>query len=118
MALYSQTSGPVTLLSAATATGTGAVVGFNESASSGAIGQAYSIFTVQVNTTGSPATISVQLQGSLDGVNYTSIGSAIAATGASSVGTANLAYPYIRANLATLTGGTNPTVTVLALGAA
>jgi hypothetical protein len=117
MAIYSQTSG-VLSLGTLSAVGVGPAVGFPESASIGPVGQSYSLFNTQVNITGGPATVSVQLQGSLDGTNWFSIGAANTGTAtnvAGPLGTANQAFAYVRANLGTLTGGTNPTVTVFAV---
>lgn len=62
-------------------------------------------------TTGSPASLSIQLQGSMDNVNWYSIGSAVTSVGAQ-VTTTNIGFRFLRAAV-TLTGGTNPTATVV-----
>jgi hypothetical protein len=70
----------------------------------------------QINTTGAPSGLSVTLQGSLDGVNWFSIGSAVTSDTLTVINLANAnagPYAFIRANLTTLTGGTTPSVTVL-----
>jgi len=69
-------------------------------------------FTWQLTDTGSPSSVSCQLQGSLDGSNWFNIGAAaLTAPGLQTIATTPLAF--IRANLTTLSGGTSPTVTVL-----
>ena len=68
---------------------------------------------MQVGYLGSPTAVKVNLEGSLDGVNWTTL--AVFDTGA---GATNFAIAsststmvlYARANLVTLTGGTTPTV--------
>lgn len=70
---------------------------------------------IQVTTTGSPSTISVTVQGSLDGANWSTLGSAITATGLTFI--ADSPVLFLRAVLGTLTGGTSPTVTVTVLSA-
>jgi hypothetical protein len=62
----------------------------------------------------------VNLEGSLDGQNWTTIGSWSLVDGQTSgqtVWSTGMAAAYTRANLTTLTGGTNPTVTAI-VGAA
>ena len=90
---------PLKSLAAVTATGAGQAF---------ALGSACKDFGVQVTVTGAP-TISVTLQGSIDGVTWATLGSAIV----SATYTAILGNPvnYVRLNLGTLTGGTVPTVT-------
>jgi hypothetical protein len=71
-------------------------------------------FTVAVTVTGAPSGCAVQLQGSLDGTNWYSLGAATSNTsGTAAVSVANSPARYVRANLTTLTGGTSPTVTAL-----
>lgn len=70
---------------------------------------------IQVVVTGSPTTISVTVQGSLDGANWVNLGSAITAAGLTFI--ADSPVLYLRTVLGTLTGGTNPTVTVTVLSA-
>ena len=86
------------LLDAATATGASAYV--NEYSSN---------YAVQVVVTGSPSAVTVNLEGSLDGVNFVQLGTASAA---GMFWVTDTPVKYVRANLATLTGGTSPTVTV------
>lgn len=73
-------------------------------------------WTFQVNTTGSPTGYSVQFQGSLDGVNYTNLGTAITNAAPGNVSVANTPYSHVRANLSGLAGGSSPTVTALMVG--
>lgn len=61
-----------------------------------------------VSVTGSPS-FTVQLEGSLDGVNWTSFGQA--SSGTFSVILAGTLLRYVRANLVSLAGGSSPTVT-------
>jgi len=109
-----------TILNAATATGAGAAfaVPVSPSAQRGGFIQT---MAWQIVTTGAPSGISVTLQGSLDGVNWFNIGSAVTTATLTLINLANAnagPYAFVRANLGTLTGGTSPTVTVLlALGA-
>jgi len=67
-----------------------------------------SSFTWQVITTGAPATVGVNLMGSLDNVNWTQIDTTSAA-GSRSIGA--FAYRFIGCVPATLTGGSSPTIT-------
>jgi hypothetical protein len=67
------------------------------------LGVAVNNFTVQVATTGSP-TFTLDLQGSLDGTTWTTIGSAISSTGLTTF--TNVVVSFVRLNLATLSGGT------------
>lgn len=95
----------LTSLSAATATGAGTP--FN-------LLLCHANFTIAVTVTGAPASCAVQLQGSLDGTNWYSMGSASNNTsGTSAVNVSNTPAIWVRANLTTLTGGTSPTVTAL-----
>lgn len=85
------------------ATTTGAVTGIT-------LQVPLSRFTSQCLTTGTPTTISVKLQGSLDGTNWVDL------TTHSAVGFQHfIAGPvkFIRGNVVTLTGGTSPTITLL-----
>lgn len=74
--------------------------------------ESYSVFTVAVNTTGSPASYSVQLEGSMDNTNWKIIGSAITSDGVSAQTTSNIFYPFVRANLTAVSGGTSPKITM------
>lgn len=88
-------------LNGSAATGTGPVF---------ALGYGCDRFGVQVATTGTPASFSLALEGSLDGVNFVALGSAVTATGLSMI---TLSGPvcFVRFNLTALSGGTAPTVT-------
>jgi hypothetical protein len=114
-----QTNQVNTILNAATATGPGSAFAV-PSASPGYRGFIQTM-AWQINTTGSPSGLSATLQGSLDGVNWFNIGSAVTTAILTVVNLSNAnagPYAFIRANLGTLTGGTTPTVTVLlSLGA-
>jgi hypothetical protein len=98
-------------LSAATGTGAGAAQNW---------GAVRSNHALQVNLTGAPSAVNVNLEGSLDGVNWTTIGAwAIAGgqTTGQTVWFTGKAAIFTRANLSTLTGGTTPTVSAI-IGAA
>jgi hypothetical protein len=75
--------------------------------------EAFNQFTVNVVTTGSPASYSVQLQGSLDGVTWNNVGSAITADGFYAVSVSNQYYPFIRGNITAVSGGTSPTIKMI-----
>lgn len=61
-------------------------------------------------TTGSPATLAGQWQGSSDGVTWNNVGSAQSNTVGATVNTVSPIYAKYKFNLTTLAGGTNPTV--------
>jgi len=94
---------PFVSLDAATVAGTGA------SRDLEGVG---SIFGVLVFATGSPSTVTVQLEGSHDDVNWFAVGSPTITTAPSYTNFTDLAFRYVRANLVTLSGGSAPTVTV------
>jgi hypothetical protein len=84
------------LLNAVSANTTGPVVGD--------IGGPYGNLTVEVSTTGTVSAFSVQVLGSLDGLNFEDIGSAITATTAgTSIGTGVL-FQYFQATLTGYSG--------------
>lgn len=91
-----------TSLAAATATGAGAQMDASGSRT----------YTLDVRTTGSPASFTVALEGTLDGTNWTSIGTT-STTGRTRF--ADSPVKTIRANLTALSGGTSPTVTAVIL---
>lgn len=68
-------------------------------------------FTWQSIVTGAPATISITLEGSLDGSTWFVLDTSTQVAGETRFVTAKNAV-LVRANLGTLTGGTAPTVTV------
>lgn len=96
-------AGVMTSLNAVAATGNG--TSFN-------LGTTHKDFGFQVTTTGSPTTIAVQLQGSLDGANWSNIGNSQSAAGLYAV-SPSAPCTWVRAQLNTLSGGSSPTVTVL-----
>jgi hypothetical protein len=83
-----------------TATGTSAVCELE---------QICKVFTMQTVATGG-ATVSITLQGSLDGTNWTTLATSTSATGDQQYAV-DKPQKYLRVNLGTLTGGTAPTVT-------
>lgn len=85
----------VTLLSAVSATGTGAAFDLDGIRDE---------FTLVIQTTGSP-TFSLTLQGSVDGTNWFTLGSAVTSAAAATVITSQLAA-YVRADLTALSTGT------------
>lgn len=85
----SQLSSPVTLLNAVVATGAGSGVPID--------GVPFSVVVTGITT----ATVAVQ--GSLDGTNFVTIGSALTADGTVSSTTP---YKYIRGNVTSYTSGT------------
>lgn len=72
----------------------------------------YRTHTLQTVVTGAPTSLSVTLEGSLNGTNWV-----VLATSTSTTGDAQFAVDkpvrYVRATLSALTGGTAPTVTAL-----
>jgi hypothetical protein len=74
-------------------------------------------FTLQARSTGSPTSANVVLQGSVDGSVWATILDVDATTSASESGEAG-PFKYIRINLATLSGGSSPTVTASVMAAA
>jgi hypothetical protein len=88
-------------LSAVTATGAGAVFNY---------GQLVQGVSLQTLITGAPASLNINLEGSLDGVNFVTMTSSTSTTGEVKSDTTHLVQ-YVRANLTALTGGTSPTVT-------
>lgn len=92
------------LLNAVTATGAGAAV---------VLPEPLSRFTSYATVTGAPTAVSAILEGSLDGtswfpMNSHSAGGVLYFTSGP--------VKYVRGNLATLTGGTTPTVTLWVAG--
>jgi hypothetical protein len=66
---------------------------------------------VQVVTTGSPASFAVELQGSIDGANWVTLVTATnSAINGYGQGAAQGPAQFIRLHLASLSGGTSPTV--------
>lgn len=67
-------------------------------------------FGMQTKVTGAPTTVSLTLEGSLDGVNWTVLATSTSTTGDYQAAV-DKPVAFIRGNLGTLTGGTAPTVT-------
>lgn len=101
-----------TSLNAATTTGAGSEIQFDKPKSD---------ISMQLTITGSPSTVQVDLQGSLDGSTYISINSEYVSSPPSpySIFVFSTGKPVasVRANVISLSGGTSPTVTAV-LGAA
>lgn len=68
----------------------------------------------QITVTGEPTGVSVTLQGSNDKSNWTTLDTSTTTTEETRHATGG-PFKFIRANLGTLTAGTDPTVTVLAV---
>lgn len=101
---------PVISLSAVTTTGAGNAVNFSQPRRN---------ISMQVVYTSNPSPVKVTLEGTIDGVDWFTL--ATFDTGAASVNkdivqSNNFSVLSARANLVTLTGGTNPTVTASILG--
>lgn len=94
----------VTLIAAASSNGTGATVDFGDIRDEAA---------VEVQTTGTVSAFSVQLQGSLDGTAWASVGSAVTAATADTPLTSVLAR-YFRAVLSGYAGTGTVTVKLAA----
>jgi len=115
VATYSTTSDVLTLANAVAATGAQPKAFWVDQF--GHV-QSFSLWNIQTSGTATSATVTID--GSLDGVNW-QLGATGAATYTSGstiftpVGTANKAFPYIRANITAVAGGN---VTVLAVGVA
>lgn len=91
-------------LPALTATGTTAATNFG--------GAVPSNVTYTVADTGAPTSVSVQPQGSIDGVNFVNLGAAQTAAGMYTIqGTPLAAIQFA----VTITGGTTPTLTIALL---
>lgn len=79
--------------------------------------QGYSSFTFSVTTTGSPTSYSISIQGSVDNVQWTAIPFAGPLTAdAQYAVSGSTSWHYLRVNITAVSGGTNPTVTVYAIG--
>lgn len=101
-------SGPTTSLNAVTATGAGTVVD---------LGVVRSVHTMQTTVTGTPTGVAVNLEGSLSASGPWGTLVASTSTAGDVQTVSGKAVRYVRANLATLTGGTSPTVTALVASA-
>jgi len=72
-------------------------------------------YGLQVSVTGSPSSLGVLLQGSIDGTNWVSLASVSAAGTTWSNPDSAGSVKYIRIDLQTLSGGSSPTVTASAI---
>jgi hypothetical protein len=97
-----------TLLAAVTVTGAG---------TTRQPGFAYKNHTWNTVITGSPTTVSVTLEGSIDGTNWFVLDTSTSTSNEMRHVT-NKPVTYLRANLGTLSGGSTPTVTVYSVSVA
>jgi hypothetical protein len=88
-------------LDAVTATGAGTVLDLHEVKTN---------HTLQVIVTGGPASLNVDLEGSLDGAAFVALAS-VSAVGGGLATTSGGPIRYLRAKLTALSGGSSPTVT-------
>ncbi len=96
-----------TILNAATATGAGST--WNTPLTGVASGNYATSFMWQVNTVGTFTALSVTLQGSLDGVNWTTLDTNANVAGGAQYKVAG-PVAFLRANVGTFTGGTSVSV--------
>lgn len=97
-------AGPTASLTSAAATGPGTTTD---------LGVVRSVHTLQTSTTGTPSAVTVNLEGSLAAAGpWVTLVASTSTTGDVQT-VSGKAVRYVRANLATLTGGTAPTVTAL-----
>ena len=101
------------LLNAVTSTGAGTNI-WGGRKEAGGYQQKY---TWQTVVTGSPASVSVKLEGSLDGDNWYALDTSSNVSGELRA-VVNSPVAFVRGNLATLTGGSSPSVTVLFMAVA
>jgi|SRR3990167_1580622 len=94
-------------LSAAAGTGAGNEFGFSPYW----LGVLPSVFSFDILITGSPATVTVLLEGSLDGTNWFTLATVSLTTDSLNF-IVDKPVLYLRANLTALTGGSAPTVSV------
>lgn len=96
-----------TILNAATATGAGTA--YQVPLKNRNWGDWTTTFVWQVNVDGTFSGLSVNLEGSLDGVNWSTL-SNIAVNGSGMEVVASSPVAFVRANVVTFTGGTNVSV--------
>ena len=72
--------------------------------------------TVLLVITGSPATCTAKLQGSMDGTNWADLSGSETCTSTTTFHVVNKPILNIRVNVTALTGGTSPTVTAIYAG--
>lgn len=74
---------------------------------------AYTSAAMVTKVTGSPVSVVAQLQGSLDGVNWTVIATSTSTTGDTQlVAASSTIFSMLRVNISATSGGTNPTIAV------
>jgi hypothetical protein len=78
----------------------------------------HAIHSIQMNFDGSPSELVVEIDGSLDGVNFQCLTEHIATADELAAGTSlfhivSKPVPVVRANIKTLTGGVSPKVSVI-----
>lgn len=93
---------PVVSLDAVSATGPGVALD---------AGRVVRSATLMVSSTGTPDVMDVEVQVSVNGVDWFDTGAAITVSGTAAL--ANAQARYYRANLTALSGGTSPTVTAI-----
>ena len=98
-----------TILNAATGTGPGTAYQVPLSQGNGTFGSYSTTFAWQVNVDGIFSGLSVNLEGSLDGVNWSALANNEQVGGGLNVVSA-APVPFIRANVVTFTGGANVSV--------
>lgn len=76
------------------------------------VGMTYAIMTTLV--TGSPASFTIVLEGTYDGVNYVTLATTTNVAGESTFATGLIPFTNLRARCSAVSGGTNPTVNVFA----
>ena len=70
-------------------------------------------WTVQTTTTGTPTTVTIDVEGSMDGETFHQVAQHTVSGTGDLFHVVNTPLRYIRLNLTTLTGGTSPTVTAI-----
>ncbi len=100
---------PTTILNAVTGPGAGLAFAVPQYRP-GRGGEA--VFVWEVRLTGSPTSVQVDLEGSIDGSNWYQLGSHTATTDALNW-TLDKPVLFVRGNVVTLSGGTSPTATVV-----
>jgi len=79
-------------------------------------GTAFSAAAMTTVVTGSPVSCVVQLQGSMDGTNWTVLATSTSTTGDTQFNNLTAQFNVLRANVSTTSGGTNPTIAVSLTG--
>lgn len=70
-------------------------------------------YSMQLIVTGSPTTLVVDLEGSLNGTDFIAVVQSTATASGSMTFNVDEPIRYVRANVTAISGGTTPTVTVL-----